>query len=62
MPSTGPADGPERAQAPSGNNDEPTLTVSQPETVVHNTGRSRRRELPDGDSLTLRLARCLGLR
>jgi hypothetical protein len=36
--------------------------VSRSETVVRDTERSRRSEVPEGDSLTLRLARYLGLR
>jgi hypothetical protein len=55
-------DSPERAQEPVEHDDEPTLTVSQAESAAHERSRRRSSEVPDGDSLLLRLARYLGLR
>lgn len=55
-------DGPERAQEPVDGRDEPTLTATDTATTDHHLGRSRRSDLPAGDSVTLRLARRLGLR
>lgn len=60
-PSSGSIDGPNRAQAPSDNRDSPALTVCQSNSTGQQT-QPRRSELPDGDSITLRLARRIGLR
>ncbi|MFW5939339.1 MAG: hypothetical protein ACOCSD_08995 [Halolamina sp.] len=54
-------DSPEPAQEPVGHEDAPTLTVSQAESTAHES-RPRNSEVPEGDSVLLRLARYLGLR
>lgn len=55
-------DSPEPAREPAEHADAPTLTVSQAESTAHETSRRRSSDVPDGDSVLLRLARYLRLR
>ncbi|QKY20766.1 hypothetical protein B4589_010400 [Halolamina sp. CBA1230] len=55
-------DSSERAREPVEHDDESTLTVSQTESTAHETSRPRSSDVPDGDSILLRLARYLGIR
>jgi hypothetical protein len=59
--STGTAEVSDDSNAPTDNRDESSLSTSHPETAEER-GRSRRRTLPAGDSVTLRIARRFGLR
>lgn len=60
-PSTGTEEVPGREHEPSDDRNDPNPTVRQSDGTGQ-YGRTRRRDLPDGDSVTLRLARRFGLR